>query len=265
MQEKLNCKGQAAGRILAPINGEFRVMRISSLPPLRPLAALLLLGACAPQGPVILTSAPQPQATQPTLPNDIRWARNSAEHRALYFQVYRAATARASELASGMDADETVLDNSQYQLERAQTGTRYSEDTWNEWARRAAAPALPGAPEFIAHVRGLGGRVVIVTGRAQAVCADTRTNLTRLGMQIDAVLCTTDTSDKNPRFRAVAQGSAAPGLPGFEVLMWVGDNIRDFPDLTQDIRAGDAAAFNEFGRKYFLLPNPMYGSWERNP
>jgi predicted secreted acid phosphatase len=47
--------------------------------------------------------------------------------------------------------------------------------------------------------------------------------------------------------------------------MYLGDNIRDFPRLDQDLRLGPEAGYGEFGSVYFVLPNPMYGSWEDNP
>ena len=53
-------------------------------------------------------------------------------------------------------------------------------------------------------------------------------------------------------------------LPPLDVLMWVGDNIQDFPRLTQSIRTAADSAFADFGETYIALPNPMYGSWERN-
>jgi acid phosphatase len=62
-------------------------------------------------------------------------------------------------------------------------------------------------------------------------------------------------SDKNPRFKAVQDR--------YNVLMFVGDNIQDFPATTQAIRAQGNAAFEHFGVDWIVLPNPMYGSWER--
>jgi predicted secreted acid phosphatase len=46
--------------------------------------------------------------------------------------------------------------------------------------------------------------------------------------------------------------------------MFVGDNIMDFPALTQDLRKQPANAFARFGEDFILLPNSMYGSWEKN-
>jgi len=48
------------------------------------------------------------------------------------------------------------------------------------------------------------------------------------------------------------------------VVMFVGDNIQDFPLLTQEVRREPDAAFAKFGDSFFVLPNPMYGSWEKN-
>jgi len=43
-----------------------------------------------------------------------------------------------------------------------------------------------------------------------------------------------------------------------------GDNIGDFPGLSQSSR-DDPGALDDFGDRFFVLPNPMYGSWEGNP
>jgi predicted secreted acid phosphatase len=51
--------------------------------------------------------------------------------------------------------------------------------------------------------------------------------------------------------------SYAEHIPPLKVVLWMGDNIRDFPALTQ-VSAGSP---EEFGTRYFVLPNPMYGSW----
>jgi len=103
-----------------------------------------------------------------------------------------------------------------------------------------------------------------VTNRAQAVCGDTRANLDAAGITTDLVLCKQPgQSDKNPRFDAVAAGTPPSTLPPLTVLMWIGDNIQDFPGTTQAIRELPDSAFERFGRAWIVLPNPMYGSWER--
>jgi 5'-nucleotidase (lipoprotein e(P4) family) len=221
--------------------------------------------------------APKPAApAAPAIPLEVRWYRASAERRAIYLQTYRLAEATLARRSAGLpagrwavilDADETVLDNSPYEQELAVRHATYDEATWNEWVERAAATALPGAASFVARAHALGGRVVIVTNRTEAQCAATRRNLQSVAVAADEVLCRTDpkSSSKEPRFAAVARGTAPSTLPPLQVVMWVGDNIQDFPGQSQAIRTGPDSAFAEFGERFFVLPNPMYGSWEKNP
>lgn len=246
---------------------------------LLPLASLVALTACTYTRGTSSTSigagataAVQGSASAIKTPNDILWYHTAAEKRAAYVQAYRLAGERVAALSAGraagtwaviLDADETVLDNSRYQAERAAKGLGYDELSWAEWVRRREATALPGAAAFLRAVRARGGRVAIVTNRLESECDDTRTNLRSVNLEFDIVLCKGATSDKNPRFAQVAAGVG--GLPPLEVLLWVGDNIQDFPGLSQDVRLAPEADLARIGRSWIILPNPMYGSWERNP
>jgi 5'-nucleotidase (lipoprotein e(P4) family) len=219
----------------------------------------------------VVVRPPTPPRVERRLPNDVRWVRSAAEWTALALQAFRAAEARLPELARGqaagtwaviLDADETVLDNSEYQRRRALLDSGYTSASWALWVNERAAPAVPGAAEFTRRVRLMGGRVAIVTNRADSLCAATRQNLDAVGIATDVVLCQPPgEGDKNPRFERVRTGTAAPGLPALTVVAWVGDNIQDFPGLSQGARH-EPAALADFGRRYFILPNPMYGSWE---
>ena len=250
----------------------------------RALASLMLAAASAAGCATHPASAPAPVATAATpttavvaeaIPASVRWFRASAERRALYLQGYRLAATvierRSAGLPAGswaviLDADETVIDNSPYEQQLAEQHASYSEPTWREWVLREAAAALPGATAFTARVRALGGKVVIVTNRDDGYCDATRANLQKVGITADEVLCKTDpkSGSKDPRFEAVAAGTAPSTLGPLRVLMWVGDNIQDFPRQTQAIRTAGDAAFADFGETFIVLPNPMYGSWERN-
>lgn len=242
---------------------------------MRKIVLLLpLLASCA--GPAVWSSAATPTSSAVSLMQpEIHWTRNSAEHKAIFLQTYRLAedqlrnTMRTSKIARWaviLDADETVLDNSAYQKRRADMDSAYSEASWNAWVGERAATALPGAVQFTRVVKELGGTVVIVTNRDEIVCPATRQNLTAVGIPADLVLCKpVGPSDKNPRFRAVQEGTASPSMPAHTVVMWVGDNIMDFPMMSQAARDSAQSIFNDYGRRFILLPNPMYGSWERNP
>jgi 5'-nucleotidase (lipoprotein e(P4) family) len=248
-----------------------------------PLALVLAVtAACRSAAPAVPAQAPSAPVSAPArtpegfrAPEAVRWVRDSAEHRALFLQVYRAASAHvereAATRAPGtwavvLDADETVIDNSLYQLERAQAGQPFDSVSWTAWCARREAVPLPGASAFLSLVRALGGRIAIVTNRSAAECPDTEAVFRAQGLAHDALLCKPDAgpSDKNPRFEAVARGTTPAGLPPLEVVAFVGDNILDFPEKTQAIRDRGDEAFADFGARFFVLPNPMYGSWEKN-
>jgi 5'-nucleotidase (lipoprotein e(P4) family) len=241
------------------------------------LAAALASAGCAVatrSAPAAAGTASSPAAPRPSaarLPGALQWMLTSAEYRASTRQVYRVAAERLDELAPALpsgewgvilDADETVLDNSEYAVRRSRVDSAYDEPSWTAWVKEEAAGAVPGAVAFTRRVHALGGRVAIVTNRDDAVCPETRANLRKVGVDADVVLCMPPgQEDKNPRFARLENGTAWPGIPPLTVLEWLGDNIQDFPGMTQ-AAARDTAAFALFGRRYFVLPNPTYGSWQ---
>jgi len=213
----------------------------------------------------------------PALPNDVHWMRNAAEHDAIFLQTYRAAieklAARVEDeglrpggWAVSLDIDETVLDNSTFQKERI--GLAFSPEAWSAWVARREAKALPGAAAFAKEVHKLGGKVVLVTNRWGDDCPITEENLEAEGIVYDAILCAADpaSTDKNPRWKSIEDGSSsgATGLAAMPIVMYVGDNIKDFPGRDQAKVKADPALLDEIGTSLFQLPNPMYGSFEKN-
>ena len=238
-------------------------------------ALVATVAACSPARSTTASATPAPAAAPvvtDSLPNDVKWVRTSAEYRALTRQAYALAGDKLPELARGLpaqtwavilDADETVLDNSEHQRRLAVSRAPYDPKAWSAWVSERAATAIAGALDFAKLVHSLGGRVVVVSNRSMADCDPTRENLRSVGFDADLVLCMPPgEGNKNLRFERVQNGTAAPGMPALTVVEWVGDNIQDFPKLTQAART-DSAALAQFGRKYFIIPNPMYGSWER--
>lgn len=197
---------------------------------------------------------------------DIHWFRRSAERRAAYAQAYLLAWERVESATRALgrpwavvlDADETVLDNSAFQEERARAGhANVTSAEFDAWTLRVAADVFPEARDFVRRVRAHGGKVVIVSNRREATCEATRANLRRLDVPVDAVLCAPPgNSDKQPRFDAVTAGAAVPGAGPLETVLYVGDNIKDCPGQTQE-RVDPTL----FGTRCIVVPNPMYGSW----
>jgi len=203
----------------------------------------------------------------------LKWYRRSAERRALSVQAYSIASEKLQAKASTytgswgvvLDIDETTLNNSTYQQERIELGVGYSPGSWTAWVNRKAATPIDGVVDFTHLVHQLGGKVFFVSNRMQATeCAQTEANLQAAGITYEHILCKTDNSDKNPRFMGLTNGAAPSTLPAQKLVMFVGDNILDFPALSQDLRKQPASAFAKFGQEFILLPNSMYGSWEKN-
>ena len=246
---------------------------------LAPVLLLCALGGCRSAAPLPSPGPPQPPpapaASRPatTDPDSIRWVRDAAEYRAAVVQAYRMATIHvetesrsrtAGSWAVVLDADETIISNLTYQEERARQGLVYTSESWNAWVKRRAATPLPGAAAFLARVRTLGGRIAVVTNRLQSECDDTAAVFARYQLAYDAMLCRPNggPSDKNPRFEAVAAGQTRAGTSPLDVVAFVGDNIQDFPGLGQSVKDQGEAGLAAFGARFFVLPNPMYGSWQ---
>jgi 5'-nucleotidase (lipoprotein e(P4) family) len=254
--------------------------KLYSVSVLAVIAALLTGCASAPANAPSTAVTPDPDEA---FHDALHWSRNAAEHRAIFEQTFALATRRIDELSQGrlagtwgvsVDADETLIDNSPFEVEITRRGETFNSENWSQWVERRAAPALPGAAAFTAHVQQLGGIVAVVTNRGTLACAATADNLRRVQIPFDIVLCREENREKEPRWDALVAGSASDWpeaqvhgndrIPPVDILLWVGDNVGDFPDQDQEIRHNEAP-LTEFGTRFFALPNPMYGSWEENP
>jgi 5'-nucleotidase (lipoprotein e(P4) family) len=239
----------------------------------RAALAVCALALAAPLGAQAPAAAP-PEATRGL---EIKWVRESIEYATLTRMVYRMATGAvevaAPRLPAGrwtvvLDIDETTLDNSDYFLERAAYGQPFDDSTWDAWMARRAARAVPGVQEFVATVRRLGGRVAYITDRRAAAREDTRANLLALGLIADGdLLCLRSSAGgtKRERRTTLTAGAGACAWPNeaMTVAAYVGDQLGDFPGPEEP--DADAGADAGFGRRFFLLPDPMYGSWTRRP
>lgn len=240
-------------------------------------------GPAMPQAPA---AAQRARHTHENL-NAVLWMQTAAEYRASTMQAYRlarmqldaalrdpswtAATEQegnASSLPPAVivDLDETVLDNSAFQARQVQDGSAYSEDAWNRWVEERKAGAIPGAIEFLTYATSRGVTPFYVTNRDRNVEDATRDVMVKLGVPVtserDTVLTRHengwDGSDKSSRRQSVAAN--------YRVLLLIGDNFEDFVSGTRASIADRAAMMEKYeafwGRKWIVLPNPTYGSWE---
>lgn len=203
---------------------------------------------------------------------ELKWMRDSEEYQRLAEQIYRGALAavevarrdlpRDTPWAVMLDVDETVLDNSEYQLERAAYGIPYDTASWHAWVRRERSLPIPGVAGFLEAVRAAGGRVAFVTNRYEGVREPTRANLAALGLwRADDRLClrTPDAAyTKRVRRTELREGRGACAWQGRQVrvLAYIGDQMGDLPEPDEGVE-------RTFGVNLFLIPNPSYGDWEQ--
>lgn len=231
---------------------------------------------------LLSTSLTYSQANK-RLPNDIKWVHVSVEYAASCLQTYRAAwpvvkaaaEKETRDWAVVFDVDETVLDNAQYAVERVSVDSGYTYQSWVEWVKREEAPLIPGAKAFIDSVRALGPRahIAFITNRNfEPEEKPTINNLRRLGVFKDGDIMLTergpeDSKEKRRTCLETGTGRCQQSGP-LVILALFGDNIRDFipmrgMDKASEYR-GKIYQDPNWGKKYFVLPNPTYGSWVRD-
>ena len=168
-----------------------------------------------------------------------------------------------------LDVDETVLDNGGYQTRQIENGAEFDASAWETWVSECRATAVPGASEFIQQCRDQGVVVIFVTNRHATQERYTRRNLQQLGLidehAVDNILSKYErdewTTNKTSRRDYVTAR--------YRVLLLVGDDLNDFAwagdhASPQDRRETAAKYTNLWGDKWFLIPNPNYGGWEKS-
>lgn len=264
------------------------------------LGTLLVLGGCASQTPH--SSTPASVATTstvsaPSVPADdnlnaVAWTQTALEHDLIYQETFRSAQSQLltalkdkkwDALPSDdrttpyknlkpaviLDIDETVLDNSPYQARLIRKGGEFNEADWAAWCKEERARALPGAVAFTQFAAKHGVAVFYISNRAQDLDTATLDNLRKVGLPVsgpDAFLglgtilrgCDQAGTEKNCRRQLIGQH--------YRVLMQFGDQLGDFVTVLSNTPAGRAQAMAPYadwiGSRWFVLPNPTYGSWE---
>ncbi len=231
------------------------------------------------------------QYGQLPLSNSVVWHTASKEYAFLTTGTYqRAASILASASlpdtpwAVAMDIDETVLDNSAYQVMIDRTGRSFTPASWAAWVASEEATLVPGVAAFIGTVLDLGGKLAFITNRDREQDHHTWRNMQALGLPVTpdntclmgrsatdrrSVDERTRFNDKDLRRQQVQDGSAScyasetarhSDFPAATIVMQVGDNIEDFAGVTQESAAVDALLPGG-STEFILLPNAMYGSW----
>lgn len=237
---------------------------------------------------VLFASAAVAQAPHENL-NAVLWMQTAAEYQASARQAYRAAEVNLQRALQDptwtaaleqsrdttedytkmqpaviLDLDETVLDNSALQAQLATGRRAYNDAEWQKWVATKRAGLVPGAREFLAFAHARGVALFYVTNRVCSADKDDDPTVVLLrshGLPFspNRLLCKTESSDKSPRRKQVAHQ--------YRILMLIGDDLNDFATLPFDVAAraafvADMARY--WGERWFMIPNPTYGSWERS-
>ena len=205
------------------------------------------------------------------LPNDVRWVTSSNEYKSLCYQIYDNAIdnlnsylsknpyslniSDKSNYAVVMDLDETVLDNSQYQVELFENNETFNMNSWAQWVNREEAKLVPGVKQYIDLIRKEKIQLIFISNRMDERLAATINNMKKLNiyMEKDIFLLRKDKKDKKTirRNEIFTSTGRMKNYTNFLVLHYIGDAMGDFPSKN----------LNQFGLTQYVLPNPMYGKW----
>jgi 5'-nucleotidase (lipoprotein e(P4) family) len=227
------------------------------------------------------------------------WMQTSAEYQALCRQTFNTAlkeikqTVRGAKRRKGghpvgpdkkplavvADLDETILDNARFQSEMDAAvwadgmDTGYTFKRWEQWERDNGKEVglVPGAGPFSAEVEKLKVVMVYISNRLESlkdgtILALAHNGINTVGLEQRLLLKPEkSTSSKQERIRQVEEK--------FHVIAYLGDNLGDFPGGTeppQDLSLTLAArrkhvesSADLWGTRWFMLPNPVYGSWDQ--
>lgn len=228
------------------------------------------------------------------------WVKHAAEYQAVAAQVYAQATRDlpgyiddktwsampgrrgASQLPPAviLDVDETVVSNVDFQLTFERPFANHKLDTWSS---SRDSTAVPGVRKFIDAATASGVTLFFVTNRPcqpkdgtndpcpqkQTTIADIR----EIGFDVDADFVML--SGERPgwdREKLIRREYIAET---YRVIMLIGDDLSDFIPCvrnkiyapctevaTASSRAAAVEQYQEYwGAGWYILPNPMHGSW----
>ena len=199
------------------------------------------------------------------------WYQNAAEVDALYQQGYNVATNKLKELLKQptnkpysivLDIDETVLSNIPFQVKMIKDGTAFNPKLWDEWVQKAEATPVAGAKEFLQFADKNKVKIYYISDRTDAQVDATIKNLEAQGLPVQGRdhLMFKKEGDKSK------EGRRQEVLKHTNLVMLFGDNLVDFAEFSTKSEADRDKMFEqlkaEFGDKFIIFPNPMYGSWE---
>ncbi|CAN5330006.1 5'-nucleotidase, lipoprotein e(P4) family [soil metagenome] len=214
------------------------------------------------------------------------WMQKAAEYRALTYQAFNLArwqldsdldkknikklpkAEQKKARAVVVDIDETVLDNSPSQAQGIKTRGAFDLKSWYIWGDMRKAKAIPGSVDFLNYAVSMGVKVFFVSNRDEVQKQATIDNLKNVGFkdvstdnvmmrQVDAE--NKPISTKEPRRQLILQK--------YRIVILMGDNLDDLSNVFERKSVADRfaevdRAKDDWGKRWIVLPNAMYGTWE---
>ena len=186
--------------------------------------------------------------------HSLYWHSQSAEYKALCIQAYNIARAK-------LDKELLKENNTPFNEMLLEEDLTYNQDLWSTWVNKKIATAVPGSIEFFNYASKKNVEIIYLSNRLVENYQPTKENLIKLGFPFEAstkMLLRADSRDKEPRRNE---------LNDYEIILLLGDNLGDFhQDFFGKDNQGrwDAAIKHkdDFGDKFILFPNLIYGNWE---
>ena len=226
-------------------------------------------------------AAPAPQPDLGYQVTGVLYTQKAAEYRALAYQAFNLArlrldadldkknlkklpkASRKLPRAIVVDIDETVLDNSPSNAKQITTNTPFNTKDWYAWGEMRKAKAVPGSLDFINYAVSKGVKIFYISNRDEVQRQATLDNLKSAGFNDVSservMLRVNGESPKGPRREVVSAT--------YRIVLLVGDNLDDFASAFEKKPIAERFAEadrlrDQWGRKFIVLPNAMYGTWE---
>lgn len=166
------------------------------------------------------------------------------------------------------DVDETLLLNLGFEYDDAMhPGRSYDAERWTQWEQTGAdkVAAVPGAIKAVTQLRAMGVTVIFNTNRDAATASFTEMALDHAGLgpakHGETLFLRGDVDGKPGK-----DGRRAAIAQRYCVVAMGGDQLGDFSDLfvgtptarRETVQGAALAGF--WGRFWFVLPNPVYGT-----
>jgi 5'-nucleotidase (lipoprotein e(P4) family) len=243
---------------------------------------------------LVALSAGTAAADEPT-PNDLLlaalWTQQSVEYKGNSLTVYSLAKLRLDQALADknwtaapveqkgefqnlppavvLDVDETLLDNSPYQVWMLKSGKSFSIKTWNEFCAAEISRAIPGAVEFTKYADSKGVKVFYVSNRGVEIEKETRDNMEKLGFPMGGNVDTFLMQNEKPDWGSKKGTRRTVIAKDYRIILEFGDNFGDFDDRYTSSDADRVKFFEEnkerWGREWLVIANPTYGSFEAAP